>query len=95
MEHQGTIELAIEFLQASGYHVAKARKPRKTKADVCMEYIAAQDKLNAVGKPYSPSYDPNYRMKHKPPKYAGGYQNLGGMLYTIPAVTGVPRVWEL
>jgi hypothetical protein len=42
-----------------------ARKPRKAKP-------AADVKLNAIGKPYSPQYDPKYRMKHKPARYVTG-----------------------
>jgi hypothetical protein len=52
-----TIQEAIELIQAAGYRVSRPRKVKPT--------ISA---LNAIGKPYSPQYDPNYRMKyHTPP----------------------------
>ena len=49
-----TIADAITLLQSNGYRVTK---PRAAKC--------AAPALNAVGKPYSPSYDPNYRMKYR------------------------------
>ena len=48
-----TIEQAIAMLKAEGFRVSKPR----AKAD--------RPLLNAVGKPFSPLYDPNYRVKHK------------------------------
>jgi hypothetical protein len=49
-----SLEQALAVVQAAGYRVTKPRAP-KAKARM----------FNAVGKPFSPSYDPNYRMKHK------------------------------
>lgn len=69
---------AITWLLAAGYKVTKPRAP-KVKAEA--------PKLNAVGKPYSPSYDPNYRMKYKTPKLSRLPQNIGpieGWTYTNP-----------
>ena len=37
----------------------RASRPRAKKTD-------GAPKLNAVGKPYSPQYDPNYKLRHKP-----------------------------
>jgi hypothetical protein len=48
-----TIEAAIELLKANGYRVSKPR-------------AKAMPTLNAIGKPYSPQYDPNYRMRYRP-----------------------------
>lgn len=43
----------IDYLTRAGYRVTKpkAKKERPT--------------LNAIGKPYSPQFDPGYRVKHK------------------------------
>lgn len=49
------IQEAIALLRASGYRITKARPVK-----------AERPALNAIGKPYSPQFDPNYRMKHKP-----------------------------
>lgn len=46
----------IERLRAAGYKVTKPKAP-KAKAE--------QPTLNAVGKPYSPLFNPNYKVKHK------------------------------
>ena len=46
---------AIAAVEAAGYRVTKPRARR-----------AVAPKLNAVGKPFSPQYDPNYRMKYRP-----------------------------
>jgi fructose-1,6-bisphosphatase/inositol monophosphatase family enzyme len=48
------IDQAIALLKAEGFRVSKprAKAPQKPL-------------LNAVGKPLSPLYDPNYRIKHK------------------------------
>jgi hypothetical protein len=51
-------EDAISLLVAHGY---KVTKPRTKTVKV------EQPKLNAVGKPFSPSYDPKYRMKYRTP----------------------------
>lgn len=57
-EHGGHIALsdALTVVKAAGYRVSK---PKKIKATVPLG-------LNAVGKPFSPQYDPNYRLRHKP-----------------------------
>ena len=47
---------ALAIVKAAGYRVSK---PRAKKAKPLG--------LNAVGKPYSPQYDPNYRMKYRTP----------------------------
>lgn len=63
------IEDAIACLKANGYKVSK---PRKTKADLCMEKIVAHQKLNTIGRPYGENFDPNYRMKyHTPSPFRG------------------------
>lgn len=81
------ITLAKQILAQAGYTVARA-KPRAAKQEA--------PTLNAVGKPYSPQFDPNYRMKYKPPRYVTQGPNGNGRLkYTIPSETGIPRVWEL
>ena len=49
-----TLEAAIALVQAAGYRVSKPRAPKVT-----------APALNAVGKPFGPQYDPNYRVKHK------------------------------
>jgi len=51
-----TEQQALDILKEAGYRITKARAP-KAKAET--------PKLNAVGKPYSRNYDPNYKMKHK------------------------------
>lgn len=49
-----TIQDAITFLQTNGYRVSKP-KAKATPVPT----------LNAVGRPFSPSYDPNYHMKYR------------------------------
>jgi hypothetical protein len=51
-----TVEEALAVVKAAGF---KVTKPRAKKA--------AAPALNAVGKPYGASYDPNYRMKYRTP----------------------------
>lgn len=53
MSTQQQIAEAIEVLKAAGYRVTKP----KAKAVV--------PALNAVGKPYSPLFDPTYKVRHK------------------------------
>jgi hypothetical protein len=53
-----SLEQALAVVKAAGFRVSKPR-PR-----------AKHSKLNAIGKPYSPQYDPNYRMKYKTPSIA-------------------------
>jgi hypothetical protein len=48
-----SLDAAITLLKANGYRVSK---PRATPVVG----------LNAVGKPYGASYDPNYRMRYRP-----------------------------
>lgn len=66
-----SLDAAMAILRDAGYRVSKpqARTPKQT-----------APALNAVGKPYSPQFDPNYRMKYKPRRYAcaaGESQNIG------------------
>ena len=55
------LEQALACVKAAGFRVSKPREKEKKLNPL---------KLNAVGKPYSPQYDPNYRMKYHPRKYA-------------------------
>jgi hypothetical protein len=59
---------ALVLVKAAGYRVTKPRKPIERAS------------LNAVGKPYSPQYDPNYRMKYKG-------ANIARLLKPMPANT--------
>jgi len=86
--HAVALALCAALVSQKG---AALPRPRRVKNNAS----TTTPRLNAVGKPYSPSYDPNYRMKYKPRRYAPGGPNLGGMEYTIPSKTGVPRKWEL
>ena len=52
------VRIATEYLVASGYKVTKPR----AKAP------AERPKLNALGLPISPLYDPKYKIKHRTPK---------------------------
>jgi hypothetical protein len=52
-----TIDDAVTLLKANGYRVTKPR-PKTKRKDRILD-------LNAVGKPYSPQYDPNYKMKYR------------------------------
>jgi hypothetical protein len=85
------IENAIALLRAAGYRVSAPRA--RVRAN------GSQRALNAVGKPYSPQYDPKYKMKHKPPRYADMMSKhripLHPWEYSIPALSGKPRIWEL
>jgi transcriptional regulator with XRE-family HTH domain len=53
---RNALDEAIALLRANGYRVAKPRLKRKE----------PPLGLNAVGKPYSPQYDPKYRRRYKP-----------------------------
>ena len=48
-------QCALAILKAAGFRVTK---PKQTKV--------TRPALNATGKPYSPQYDPKYKIKHKP-----------------------------
>jgi hypothetical protein len=54
------IEDAIACLKANGYRVSKPRA------------VKTRPALNALGKPYSPQFDPNYRMKYRTPSLKRG-----------------------
>lgn len=47
---------AIALVEGSGYRVVKTRKPRAK---------AEKPTLNVLGKPISPQYDPNWKMRMK------------------------------
>lgn len=49
-----SLDQALAVVKAAGFRVSKPRTKVKATG------------LNAVGKPFSPQYDPRYRMKHKP-----------------------------
>jgi hypothetical protein len=49
-----SLDAAITLLKANGYRVTKPRE------------LAPKPALNAIGKPYSALYDPNYRMHYRP-----------------------------
>jgi hypothetical protein len=57
------IDEAIAVVKAAGYRVTKPR-------------VKTAPKLNAIGKPFSPQYDPNYRMKYRTPRITRK-QNVG------------------
>jgi hypothetical protein len=50
-----SLDAAITLLKANGYRVTKPREPKMVRPV-----------LNAIGKPYSAPYDPNYRMHYLP-----------------------------
>lgn len=60
------LQTAIALLKSNGYRVSK---PRAAKME--------RQELNAIGKPFSPSYDPNYRMKYKTPCVPYGLSTAG------------------
>jgi hypothetical protein len=49
------LDQALALVKAAGFRVTKPRQPKATRPA-----------LNAVGKPYSPQFDPKYKLKHKP-----------------------------
>ena len=55
-----TLETALTIVKAAGYRVSKPRAVRTGPSG-----LARPLGLNAIGKPFSPSYDPSYRIKHK------------------------------
>jgi hypothetical protein len=55
-----SLDQALSIVRAAGYRVSKPRTVRTGPSG-----LARPLGLNAVGKPFSPSYDPNYRIKHK------------------------------
>lgn len=60
------IDEALAVVKAAGYRVTKPRAKLNGHAFG----------LNAIGKPYSPQYDPKYRMKYHTPKLKR-QQNIG------------------
>jgi hypothetical protein len=58
------LEQALAAVKAAGYRVTKP-KPK-----------AAKPKLNALGLPMNPNFDPNYRMKYRTPPLKRA-QNVG------------------
>ena len=62
-----SLDQALAVVKAAGFRVSKPRAKKDP-----LSYAASCERrgLNAVGKPYSPSYDPNYRMKYRPRRYA-------------------------
>lgn len=58
--YMSTLEMALNLVKAHGYRVSK---PKEAKAKGPLG-------LNAVGKPYGENYDPNYKMKYRPKRYA-------------------------
>lgn len=61
------LQQALEIVRAAGYRVASPRVKNPVRVAL----------LNAIGKPFAPQYDPNYRMKYKPRKYAPGGGEVG------------------
>lgn len=53
------LEQAIAVVKNAGYRVTKPKAKK-----------AITRSFNAVGKPFSASYDPNYKMKYRPKRYA-------------------------
>ena len=49
------LDQALAIVTAAGFRISKSKRPK-----------ALRPALNAVGKPYSPQYDPKYKIKHKP-----------------------------
>lgn len=54
------LQQALAVVKAAGYRVAK---PKAAKPKVA-------PKFNALGLPMNPNYDPNYKMKYRPRRYA-------------------------
>jgi hypothetical protein len=55
-------ERALTIIKAAGYRVSKLRAKTKHAQS------NGKPTLNALGKPLSASYDPNYQLTHKPPR---------------------------
>jgi hypothetical protein len=74
------LEHALTVVKAAGYRVSKprARKPVAPKPTLG---------LNAIGKPYGASFDPNYRMKYHTPSISNRKGNNG----TLPGIS--PERW--
>jgi hypothetical protein len=49
------LDQALAIVKAAGFRVTKPKQSKVTRRA-----------LNAIGKPYSPQYDPKYKIKHKP-----------------------------
>jgi hypothetical protein len=66
------IEASISLLRAAGYRVSRPRAKLKhaySNGQLMLDVNGKEQPiLNAVGKPISTSFDPNYRMTHKPPR---------------------------
>ncbi len=48
-----TLDEALKIVRAAGYKVSKPKWDR----------LGCELGLNAIGKPYNPNYDPNYKMR--------------------------------
>ena len=58
------VEYTAEELEAAGFRTLKPKiAKRKSKPK---PKLASRPALNAIGRPYSPQYDPKYRLRHKP-----------------------------
>ncbi len=64
------VRIAIEYLVASGY---KITKPRAATAKI------EAPKLNALGKPLSPLFDPKYKVRHRTPKLQRAQEGINGI----------------
>src|SRR5262245_30081535 len=57
---------ALAVVKAAGYRISKPRVKKSKPLG-----------LNAVGKPYSPQFDPNYKMKYHTPKLTNNHHSIG------------------
>jgi hypothetical protein len=72
------LEHALTVVKTAGYRVSKPRAPKPTKPTLG---------LNAIGKPYGASFDPNYKMKYHTPSIS----NRKGNVSSIPGIS--PERW--
>ena len=68
-ETNPSLSEAITIVKAAGYRVTKLKAKAKTSH-------GPEKGLNAIGKPYSATYDPNYRMQYRPRSLAFLYRPM-------------------
>jgi hypothetical protein len=59
------VEYTAEELEAAGSRPVQP-KPKRVKRKARPKPKAPRPTLNAIGRPYSPLFDPKYRLRHKP-----------------------------
>ena len=60
------VEYTAEELEAAGFRASKPKLAKPKLKPKSKPKLIKRPALNAIGRPFSPQYDPAYRLKHKP-----------------------------